>query len=217
MKNNNSIQGLINVFTILIIIYFLHAYDYLSTISFRTGLYFWKFNKNITDSLGLILSRLNTFTYLEEGLFTGTLVYLLNYTSKEKVQNSYKNNYLSRIKLPFLGVNSLLIIFLLGFSFISQFDLSFLKNFLLFELNFLLYLSFLSLLIDIIQYKWSLKERYLIEVIAFPLLIIEILISNNFSISLFPKLEISSSLVLLGSNFLFFNIKRVITSCQTSK
>lgn len=200
LKNNR----LINSIALIIIIYFLHTYEYIEALSFRTGLYFWEFSKNITASLDAIFLNLNTFTYLEKGILTGIIVYLLKAYRFENtdVSKRYQDN-----KLPFLLISIILFVFLIYFSFISAFNFTFLKNIFLFLLNLYLYLNFLNYLSTFIIKKYSLKKvRYLVEIITFPLLLIEIFLERFFSFGLFPSINISDTLVLLLFNILVIRI-----------
>ena len=200
LKNNR----IINSIALIIIIYFLHTYDYLQALSFRTGLYFWEFSKNITASLDVVFLNLNTFTYLEKGILTGIIVYLLNAHRLEKEDTSkrYQDN-----RLPFLLISIILFVFLIYFIFISTFNFTFLKNAFLFLLNLYLYINFLNYLSTFIIKKYALKKvRYLVEIITFPFLLIEVFLGRFLSFSLFPSINISSTILLILLNILIIRI-----------
>ena len=200
LKNNR----LINSIALVIIIYFLHTYDYLQPLSFRTGLYFWQFSKNITASLDVIFLNLNTFTYLEKGILTGIIVFLLNGHRLEKadISKRYQDN-----KLPFLLISIILFVFLIYFIFISTFNFAFLKSIFLFLLNLYLYINFLNYLSVIITKKFTIKKvRYLVEIITFSFLLIEVFLGRFLSFSLFPSINISSTILLILLNILVIRI-----------
>lgn len=200
LKNNR----LINSIALIIIIYFLHTYEYMDALSFRTGLYFWEFSKNITASLDVIFLKLNTFTYLEKGILIGTIVYLLNAHRFEKTNlpKRYQDN-----KLPFLLISIILFVFLICFSFISTFNFTFLKDIFLFLLNLYLYINFLNYLSTFITKKYFLKKvRYLVEIITFSSLLLDILLERFLSFSLFFNTNVFSTIVLILLNILTIRI-----------
>ena len=78
MKYFKKNKRLINCCVLIIIVYFLSAYDILSGITSRSGGYFWQVDKSIFGSLSDVLKTLNNFSYLSKGILTGVIVYLGN-------------------------------------------------------------------------------------------------------------------------------------------
>ena len=105
MKYYNKNKRLFNLCILIIIFYFLNAYDILTGITHSSGTYFWQASRDTVGSLSNIIKSLNNFTYLGKGIIAGCIIYLSNaYRLISEEQNYYlflpkKNNYLNEFGL----------------------------------------------------------------------------------------------------------------------
>ena len=90
MKYYNKNKRLFNLCILIIIFYFLNAYDILTGITHSSGTYFWQASRDTVGPLSNIIKSLNNFTYLGKGIIAGCIIYLSNaYRLISEEQNYY--------------------------------------------------------------------------------------------------------------------------------
>lgn len=216
MKYFKKNKRLINCCVLIIIVYFLSAYDILSGITSRSGSYFWQVDKSIFGSLSDVLKTLNNFSYLSKGILTGVIVYLGNAYQIARENKNYDlffqerglfKTYLKNWGYSFKILAVIMLGFTIFFSFFCEMKPVDILTLVLLLINMFLYVIFLNEIALILRRKVSLfnNTRYLVEAISFSVILVEIcLASRDFSLFFSPTLV--NTLILGGINLLFYKI-----------
>ena len=211
MKYYNKNKRLFNLCILIIIFYFLNAYDILTGITHSSGTYFWQASRDTVGPLSNIIKSLNNFTYLGKGIIAGCIIYLSNaYRLISEKQNYYlflprKNNYLIIWLYNFKVVGFIMLIFIISFCLIAKIDFLSIKVLSLTLINLFLYIICLNEfgLILTRKIKWLTNIRYLTETVSIITILLEIILSSR-EICLFFNSTFENSVALIIIDLLLY-------------
>ena len=226
MKYYKKNKRLFNCCILLFIVYFLNTYDILTAITLKNSNYFWNVDKNMIGYLEEIIKSLNTFTYLSKGIISGVLIYLGNayrLACENKKFDLFLLNSIN-VKEKYLkawfysgGVMaSIMFIFVCFFSFYTKLRLSTILTFIIILINGFLYTIFVNEIALFLSRKIKLlgNIRYLVEVISFGTILMEIGLSR-LEISLFYNTSLIYSLVMIIVNLCgYYLLKKTDCFCK---